>query len=273
MAPSDAHTSDKQTTDTRFLSETVLIAAASALSYAVAYAYRSGFASYFGLPPLLLTPTIGGILQAAAAVGILLLTFWNLLNSIWIFLPRKDSAVGRHVRRLLLMLLVMVLILYSFLSFWWSWVIIAAVLLVMGSLFFILPLITQRKIRGYENKLLAQEKDEAAGITLIDEARQRIGKKTLSFIVASFVLLYFAYAVGNKAARDQEEYFVLADMPDYVVAAMDDDMIILVGYDRAAMTLQRAYIIRRLASETAWLLEKKHVGRLLQPPPLKALPP
>jgi hypothetical protein len=273
MTPETSNTSEKQVNERKVFSEAVLVAAASALSYAVAYAYRSGFASYFELPPLLLTPTIGGILQAAASVGILLLTFWNILNGLWIFLPRTDSIIGRHVRRLLLMLLIMVLVLYSFLTSWWSWVIIATVLFFFGFGFFIFPLITQREIHGYENKLLAQEKVDAAGITLVDEARQRIGNKALSLIVASVVLLYFAHAVGNNAAKAQEDYFVVADTPDHVVAAMDDDTIVLVAYDPAAMTLKRAYAIRRLTSERVWLLEKKHIGRLQRPAPLKALAP
>jgi hypothetical protein len=270
MASLDAPASEKQASDTALVSEAVLIAAASALSYAVAYAYRSGFASHFDLPPLLLTPTLGGILQAAATIGLLLLGFWNILNPLWMFLPGKHLALGRIVRRLLLILLIMLLILYGYLTSWWSWALIGTFMSFMAFGFLIFPLITQREIRGYENKLLAQEKVEAArGNTLIDEARRRIGDKALSVIIAAFVLLYFAYAVGKKAAKDQEDYFVLADTPDHVVAAMDDDMVILVAYDPAAMILKRAYTIRRLNSERVWQLEKKHIGKLLEPPPLK----
>ena len=92
MASSDAPASEKRVSARTFFSEAVLIAAASALSYAVAYAYRSGFASYFDLPPLLLTPTIGGILHAGAAVGAFLLFLWVLsfINPFELFYNRHD---------------------------------------------------------------------------------------------------------------------------------------------------------------------------------------
>src|SRR5437016_4506838 len=106
------------------ISEALLVASASGVSYAVAYAYRSGFASYFGLPPLLLTPTLGGVLQAGAAVGAVLLSFWVIVNGLWIFLPRSDSAVGRSIRRLLLILLIIVLTFFSVFTYKWGWLII-----------------------------------------------------------------------------------------------------------------------------------------------------
>jgi hypothetical protein len=61
---------------------------------------------------------------------------------------------------------------------------------------------------------------------------------------------------------------LFADTPDYVVAAMDDDMLILVAYDPTTMTLKRSYSVRRLTSDRIWSIEKKHIGKLVQPEPL-----
>src|SRR5262249_49195185 len=92
-------------------------------------------------------------------------------------------------------------------------------------------------------------------------------------VFASLVLLVFAHSLGYWNAKNQEDYFVLADTPDHVVAAMDDDMIILAAYDPAVMRLKRSYTIRRLTSERVWLLEKKHIGKLSEPAPLIDPPP
>jgi hypothetical protein len=273
MASSDAPASEKQTSGKTFLSEAILVAAASALSYAVAFAYRSGFASYFGLPPLLLTPTIGGILQAGATVGASLLFLGVIVNGLWLFVPRKDSVLARHIKRMLFIFVLGVLGAYRLFAERWGWVVLLGLLCLFGFGLFIFPLISQRQVRSYENKLLAQEKVEARSDLLLDAVGRRMGDKALLFAFAAFVLVYFANSLGYTTAKNQQDYFVLADMPDHVVAAMDDDMVVLVGYDPTAMTIRRQYIIRRFSSEPVWLLEKKHIGKLREPPPLKASSP
>jgi hypothetical protein len=246
------------------------VAAASALSYAVAYAYRSGFASYFDLPPLLLTPTLVTVLQAGAAVGAVLLVFWTIVNALWMFLPETKTAVSRRIYFLVLMVLIYALMFYSLFTYKWGWLILLGILCFFGFFEFIFPLITQRRVAGYENKLLAQDKIDDAQKTLLDRVGNRYGYKGMGLVLAVVVLLSFAHSVGYANAKEQEDFFVVADAPDYVVAAIDDDMIILVAYDAAKMTLKRAYTIRRLASEHVWQLEKKHIGKLVQPEPLNS---
>ena len=270
---SEPHEHKKDVKERKFLSEAVLVAAASALSYAVAYAYRAGFGSYFDLPPLLLTPTLAGILRAGAAVAGFLLFLFVIINGLWMFLPHKDSAVRRNIQRMFFILVVIVLGLYWLFAYKWGWAVILGIVCFLGFHLFIFPLITQRKLHGYENKLLAQEKVMFASNMLTDEVGASIGRGVLLLAIASYVLIVFANSLGHQTAKNQEDYFVLTGTPDHVVAAMDDDMIILVAYDPAAMTLKRQYTIQRLTSERVWLLEKKHIGKLLEPPPLKASSP
>ena len=252
--------------ETRF-PEAVLLAGASAISYAVAYAYRTGFASYYGLPPVLLTPTIGGILQAGAGVGAILLTLSLFLNSFWMFLPSRESALGRSIRRVFLMLVVTILTSYSLFVYRWGWLAVPAALCVFGFLELVFPLLTQRKIARYEDKLAAQEKVESKVTTPADHLAKRIGKKAFLLVLAAYILINFSHSVGYRAAKEQEEFFVLDDTPGYVVAMMDDDIVVLVAYDPESSTLKRSYDVRRLSSSQAsWRLRKKKIGRLNGPP-------
>ena len=249
----------------KFLSDALLVAAASALSYAVAYSYRSGFASYFDLPPLLLTPTLGAVLRAGAAVGavVLIFSFTALL-----FLPQKNTALSSRIYTLFLLLVFLALVNYSLFTSIRGWLSLVGVLCFLGFFEFVWPLITQPQVAGYKNKLLAQDNFDAAQNTFWDRIGNRYGYKGVGLVVAVLVLIFVAHSVGYSNAKEQEDFFVLADAPGYVVAAMDDDVILLVAYDPATMTLKRAYTIRRLASEHVWQLEKKHIGKLVQPEPL-----
>jgi hypothetical protein len=253
--------------------DAVLLAAASGASYAVAYAYRSGFASYYDLPPLLLTPTIGGILQAGAAVGAALLSVWIIINGVWVFVPRADSALRRSFQRLLLILLISYLTMYSFLPDKWGWLSMLAVSCFFGFFEFVIPLLTQPRTKTYEEKLAGQEKIEAGVNMMVDYIGDRFGKKAVLLAFTAFILMNFAHSVGYRAAKEQEEFFVLTDAPDHVVAEMDDEMVILVAYDPVQKTLKQNYEVRRFRSKPVWLLEKRHIGKLRGPPKERQSPP
>jgi hypothetical protein len=246
--------------------DAIFLASASCASYVVAYAYRSGFGSFYGLPPLLLTPTIGGILQAAAAVGAALLSIWLIVNGVWTFVPPGHTALRRAFQRLLLILLISYLAMYSLLSSKWGWVSIVAVLCFFSFFEFVFPLLTQHRTKGYEGKLAAQEKVEAGVNTLSDYIGQRFGNKAILLAITAFILMNFAHSVGYRVAEEQEDFFVLGDAPDHIVAAMDDQMIILVGYDPVRKTLIQHYQVRLFTSKPVWLLEKRHIGKLTGPP-------
>jgi hypothetical protein len=189
----------------KLLSDAILVAAASAFSYALAYAYQSGFASYFSLPPLLLTPTLGAVFQAGAVVGTFLLFFWNIFNAVWMFI-RTNSGIGRSILRLLLITLMAVMFVFVF-SNKWGWLIIVAVFCVFGFGEFIFPRITQREIAGYENKLLAQEKIKSASKpTFLHHLGQRFGDRVILPVIAAFGLLLLANGLGNKTAKEQEDF-------------------------------------------------------------------
>lgn len=251
------------------------MAIASALSYAVAYAYQSGFASHFGLPPLLLSPTIGSILQAGAAVGVVLIVFWNFASVAWHFSPRGDTALKRVIRRVVALALVMGLLFLPVLDRKSGWIAFVAMLGFFVFFEFVFPLIAQRKIIGYENKLLEQEELErhVAQHSLLDRAVIAFGKSALRLLVAAVLLIFVSYSVGLRAAINQEEFFVLADRPGYVVAAVEDNLLILAAYMPATLTLTGTYQVERLSDSRTWTLQKAHIGKLAVAPKLKASSP
>ena len=249
----------------KIISEAVLLAIASGYSYAVAYAYRSGLASFFGLPQLLLTPTLGVVLQAGAAIIAALAIYWLLLYSLWGFLPRASSVVGIQLRTLFVVAFFFALAFFSVLTrSKWGWLIMLGFVCVFGFGMFVFPLIAQREVVGYDNKLLAQQKVENAAQQhmLLDQIGERIGHNRMLLILAAIALLSFAHGVGYRNASDQEEFFVVADAPGYVVAAINDEMMVLAAYDPISLVLKKEYIVRRFASDHASLLQKKHIGKL-----------
>lgn len=219
--------------ESRAISEGILIAAASALSYAVAFAYEAGYAEYFGIPPLLISPNVGAVLKAAGVVGLALLSFWNIANGLWPFMPRGTSACDRAVRRLVIITLIAGLFIFYLLDGWRAWLTLAIISGFFGFFEFVFPLIVNRKISGYENKLLAQEaiEEEAQKHTLLEKAESVIGVGGLRLLAFALLLLIMARVIGVNVAKNQEDFYALADRPNAVVLSMHENVLILGNYD------------------------------------------
>src|SRR6267154_5139643 len=96
----------------RVFSDALLIAGFTASSYAVGYAYRSGFAEHFGIPAILVAPTATTVLEAAAALGGVLFTYFVAADFIWALVPHTNSAVARAVKRFVAFILCMGFLLF-----------------------------------------------------------------------------------------------------------------------------------------------------------------
>lgn len=240
------------------------MALVTALSYAVAYAYNAGFASFFDLPPFLISPTVGTILQAAAAVGAVLLGFWNIVSVVWVFAPRGDTALVRSIRRFLVFLFIIGFFYVPIRDVKGVWILVAIISGLYVFFSFVFPFITQRNIAGYENKLLGQEEIERAadGHSLNAHVAQSLGGSKLLVGALCVLLVYFSYFVGFGAAVRKEGFLVLDGRPGYVVAALDDELLVLAGYDPATRKLTGNYQVERLAEGRPWALRRMHIGKL-----------
>ncbi|MCP5460021.1 MAG: hypothetical protein H6971_10375 [Gammaproteobacteria bacterium] len=253
--------------ESRVLSEGLLIAAASALAYAVAFAYDAGYAEYFGIPPLFSSPTLGDVLKAAGAVSLALLSFWNIASGIWPFLPRGTTARDRAIWSILVFALTAGLFIFYILDGRSAWITLAIVVGIFGFLEFVFPLIVNRKIAGYENKLLAQEAIEqnAQKYTLLEKAAGIVGEGRLWLLALVGLLLFMAHGIGFKAAKNQEVFYALVDRPNTVVLSMHETVLILGTYDPTTLTLSGSYVVEQLSDAHQWTLERRQLGKLKRP--------
>lgn len=261
-------------TETRAISEGILIATASALSYAVAFAYDTGYAKYFGIPPLFISPNVGAVLKAAGIVGITLLTFWNIANGLWLFIPRGTSARSRAIQRLATITLITGLLIFYLLEGLPAWLTLAIVVGFFGFYEFVFPLIVNRKIVGYENKLLAQEaiEEEAQKHTLLEKTKGIIGEDGLRLLAFSLILLIMATVIGGNTAKNQEDFYVLAGRPNAVILSMHENVLILGNYDPETLMLSGSYVLEQLSDAHQWKLEKRKIGKLKPPPKAISIP-
>jgi len=175
-----------------------------------------------------------------------------------------DTALTRAIRRFLVIVLFVGLFYAPIRDVKGAWILAAIILGLYAFFSFAFPLITQRKIAGYENKLLGQEKIErdADSHSLNAHVARALGERELLMGALCILLVYFSYLVGVGAAIRKEDFLVLDDRPGFVVAALDEELLVLAGYDPVTRKLTGYYQVERLAENRPWVLKSMHIGKL-----------
>lgn len=246
------------------LTEGVLLAAASAAAYGIAYAYKSGYSTYFYVPPLFLTPSLGDVIKAGGIVLVAMLSIWNVARPIWQFAPPADTALGRTIRRILVVAFLTACIAFGSFQGWIAWLILVGVVIVYSALQFIYPIANHRGPLTLEEKHLAQETIEERAIksSLESLVASIVGRSAMQLAMFLCLLIPLAYMAGRKDAAMQETFFVLNGQPSSVIVEMEGDTAILANYDEASKVLSGEYRIVRLGDSTAWVLRRERIGRL-----------
>ncbi len=247
------------------LSEGLVLAFASAVGYAVAYSYRAGYASHYGLPPLMLSPELSDVMKAAAAVSLTFILLWHASLVIWPMIPPPTTALARSIRKLALMSSLAAALCFVVLDGIAALVFLGSIICVATCLEFVFPLFSCRNLQGYENKLLEQEEIEThyQKATPMQYLSDRIGEGGFYLVFTGVILVFLSSFIGRKDARTQEYYFVVEGKPGYVVAWFERESAILVKYDSKSLLLTPEYVVLPLSGGAS--LRNVHLGRLAHP--------
>ena len=131
---------------------------------------------------------------------------------------------------------------------------------------FVWPLITEKKVTGYENKLIEQEKIEVEfhKRTPSEYISRQLGEEVLILFGFAATMIFLGFLAGIREAMTQEEYYISEQRPGYVIATLNDSMVIFVKYDSSTNTILKEYIIQPL--DICLKLQKQRIGRLIRPP-------
>jgi hypothetical protein len=180
----------------------------------------------------------------------------------------SNSHFGRRVQRIavpLVCVIVFVTIIIDDSNEQTIAVAIAAALLLCYQ--FLIPLITQRDIKGYIHKLQAHDNgvSDQDAPTLANRIVGYFGVDILRLFGVSAALFAFAYCLGRHNAKHAEDFFVLRTTPEHAVLAIDENIVVLGRYALKTHKLTGEYDVRHLGNGESWVLEKRRLGRLYPP--------
>jgi phage shock protein PspC (stress-responsive transcriptional regulator) len=243
-----------------WLSEGLLLASLSALSYAATFAYEAGYAEHFGIPYKLISISLTTTIIAAASILAAIIPVYLISNFIWMFTPKGDDTISSAIRRYIKM----VIITLPIVVVWQAWVIFLIYALLLAYIEFISPLFAHKEKSSYKEKLLAQDRiEQNAKVHLLWHViDKRVGSWLVDILIYSAMVLGIAYVLGTKNAENQKEFYLFSDKESEAILAIYDSTIVSAVFDRNKKAMQKSLHISKIDSEKILSIKKEKVGPL-----------
>jgi hypothetical protein len=188
------------------LSDGLVIAVMTTAVYLSFLLKEIAYAREFDIPFDVISISETGLVLAVKSVLIAISAYITKVNLIWIFSPRGDSLISFQVRTFIATSLFLGLAFYPYLiteSYLWALVILIGVLFFFQ---FAFPLITQRKIKNYEDKLIAQHEINANSVDIYKSLIGNLNSQWRLPFIIMLGIMFFSYGLGRKEALEQTSF-------------------------------------------------------------------
>jgi hypothetical protein len=245
----------------KVLDTALLIAATTALAYAVAYAYESAYCSHFGVPKYLISPTPAVLVGSVVGVFFTALNVMPLLAMFRLFLHKR--GVTELARFRIEISLFFVFVIFTIGGLAW----VSALLTLAFTFIFLGEYVSVFWLKGTLNeRLLAIEKvpDPIAEHNPITRLLKSVNDRRVSqFVLVSWLAYIGAMAVGAFTARTQTDFDVVLSRPDVVLLKAYGDYFIGVKFDQTSKKAMGEVLVFKIADDFKELhLIKKRIGPL-----------
>lgn len=231
----NSETKEKEETGKiKWLTEGLTLAAIPVFAHIVAFIYEVGYCNVFGLPIELIQVDIHRVLIVLGAIGSIALILFNAAHFAYMTFSGGPPWLRISIARLVPTFLILAFAALAFgFSHWKEWMILIILFITQLFFEFVFPLITQRKTKGYVNKLGAQDDMEIANDmkTIPKELVKKEGGRSmlqvLLVLICSFIVSHMA---GRAEALRQTDFFVV-ESSDWTALRFYGDRIICVRVD------------------------------------------
>lgn len=227
--------------------EGVLLLILSATTYTAFLAREMGYTDHFSIPYEFIVASNTGLILAAKSIFWGALAYIGKVNLAWILAPRGDGLLQSLVRHIIAALLVVGLAAYPYLQtdlnpLW------AVGLIIAYLVFWLLwPLITQRKVAGYEKKIAAQIEIENQSTDIINTLLSGTNRSTKIAILLAAAIMIFAYGDGRREAIQQVLYNIKSEEPDVALIKLYGEVAIYKKFNPTTKTLTSEIQLEKIA--------------------------
>lgn len=257
---------DKSNIKKRTILGPLLIFFIPVYGYVLLFAYEAGYYSFLRIPIDFVEINFSRLAYICGFLFIGFTIFVGAADIIYAFKIHK-TVIGRKTLIYLYLLFVMVIlpmIIFDYLEKWLPWIIGSTVLYIISD--FVFPIISNKKIKGYKNKIEQQAIKEVKANEgdFLDVVIKRIG---YSFYLGIFFLLsltYIAFLTGALSAKTQKSYLVIDSDPELIVIRKYSQDFICSEFDREKKLLLNIFRIETInqISEMELTIRSENIGPL-----------
>jgi hypothetical protein len=244
------------------ISDAIIIAIFTFLGYVIAFAYEYGRATYFGIPLELISLDITHILISLSVLAVFVYLIIHLSNFLYMGFSNFSEPVRASISQQAFWFFSYIGLIWVFRRDYIMFIFLSILFLMFVSFDFLFPLITQRNVSGYINKLTAHRNIVMVGgkHSLFGLASRVFGSRVYNFILYMIMFVIIAYYSGNQSAKGQYEFYMVTKYKNTVVAGIYGDRIVSVVLDNSAYIMNE-YLINKI-SDTDVTLKKIVYGPL-----------
>jgi len=245
--------------------EGILLGLITALGYICAFCYEKGYCDFFNIPHDFISISISSIIVAISAVSIILAGLFFTIEFLMLTEAGRKTAVGRRIRILMYPTLPVIFCIFLGVS-WKLWILFVPLLIFFTLIEFGYPLLTQRHVKGFINKLVAQDIHELKHPkpTLTTKIASTVGERGIVLIITLIWLPFVSSSIGTRDARQETQFTVInvKNSPTkLVVLRLYSNKLVCAPLDINNKKVTRELHILNLDSQEI-ILEKVKIGPL-----------
>lgn len=243
------------------LEESFAIALLTVSVYAAFLLKEIGYARVFAIPLDVISTREVGLALTAEAFLFGVLSYAGKVNLIWILAPKSDGLIAIVARRFIAISLLIGFALYPYLatglSIWW----LVGPLIFFLFFTFLWPLITQRGISDYEDKMAAQlVVDRNSNGDIVNSVLKLLGRQWHITFFVMVAMMAFAYGLGRKEAIEQSSFFAVDGRPGWFVLKIYNDLVVTALVNVKQKQLAGEIELTKLAEGNSLRLRRVEIG-------------
>ena len=248
------------------VSEGIILTTVPVFGYALAFAYQSGYAYYFKIPPELISISMPQILLSTTSLVFIVLMLFVISDEIFTTLPDhlRQNPIVRRIARITPMVLLFIASLMLFGRRWEQWIIYPIIIGFQLALEFLRPLLAWHDKKTYAEKLAAEREYRAwvHNRSLFAHLERIVGASIIRFILSLVLVLWLAFSAGSSKALNRISYFVDTARTNTVILAIYDTRFVSATYDPSNHIVSTDLTIYEISDACPFSLKNEPIGPL-----------
>lgn len=248
-----------------WITDGLIIASFTAVSYTYAYLYEKGYAKVFDIPTDLIEINIISIIVVALLLIVAFFYLFVIADVIVKIAPKLSKAliVKLSLLSIPLILLIFQLLIYGVRK--WERLIVSGMFGAIVILYeFVRPLFTQRDKKTFKEKLEADYEIRIGKKGIFDYLPvSKLIRKQISAVLLVFCIGYLAsYSIGQAVAIRKEKFLVVSIPPEVVVLKTYGEKMICAPLNRGKKEIQSSFFIFKIKEDPKMMFSYEKVGPL-----------